>query len=51
MSAKQKSSGTTGLIVGLIFIVVMAIIIGELDGGISSWFKSRGIGKNPLEPA
>ena len=49
MSAKQKSSGTTGLIVGLILIVVMAILVGELDGGISSWFKSRGIGKNPLE--
>jgi uncharacterized integral membrane protein (TIGR00698 family) len=49
LSAKQRSSGTTGLIVGLILIMVMAILVSEFDGGISSWFKSRGIGKNPLE--
>jgi len=47
--ARQKPTATTGLIVGLILIVVMAILVGELDGGISSWFKSRGVGKNPLE--
>ena len=49
MSAKQKSSGTTGLIVGLVLIVLIAILVSEFDGGISTWFKSRGIGKNPLE--
>ena len=48
--ARQEPKGTTaGLIVGLILIVLMAILIGELDGGISGWFKSRGVGKNPLE--
>jgi uncharacterized integral membrane protein (TIGR00698 family) len=27
----------------------MAIVIAELDGGISSWFKAQGVNKNPLE--
>jgi uncharacterized integral membrane protein (TIGR00698 family) len=50
VAEKQKPKTTTpGLIVGLALIVCLAILVGELDGGISSWFKSRGVGKNPLE--
>jgi uncharacterized integral membrane protein (TIGR00698 family) len=50
VSEKQKpKTPTLGLIVGLVLIVCLAILVGELDGGISSWFKSRGVGKNPLE--
>lgn len=47
--AKGRSSARAGLVVGLILIIAMAILIAELDGGISSWFKSRGMSKNPLE--
>ncbi len=45
----QASSKTTGLIVGLILVILFAFIIAELDAGISAWFKGRGIGKNPFE--
>jgi uncharacterized integral membrane protein (TIGR00698 family) len=49
-SVKSKTEArTAGLIVGLILILLMAFVVGELDGGISSWFKSRGVSKNPLE--
>jgi uncharacterized integral membrane protein (TIGR00698 family) len=44
-----KKSSTTGLVIGLILIFLMAVLIGELDGGISRWFKDQGVGKNPLE--
>lgn len=46
---KQRGSTIAGLIVGMILIVVMAILVAELDGGVSSWFKARGVSKNPLE--
>ena len=49
MATRLKSSTTAGLILGLILIAAMAILIGELDGAISSWFSSQGFGKNPLE--
>jgi uncharacterized integral membrane protein (TIGR00698 family) len=49
-SVERKPQATiAGLIVGLILIALMAILVSELDGGISNWFKSRGVGKNPLE--
>jgi len=34
---------------GFVLIAVAAIVIAELDGGISGWFKDRGMAKNPLE--
>ena len=37
------------MFIGLALIAVAAIVIAELDSGISAWFKSQGIGKNPLE--
>jgi len=46
---RKGTSQTAGLIVGLILIVVCAIIISQVDGAISSWFKAQGIGKNPFE--
>ncbi len=48
-SAPEKSDKTTGLIVGLVLIIIFAFIIAELDAGISGWFKAQGIGKNPFE--
>jgi uncharacterized membrane protein YadS len=47
--AKQESSKTTGLIVGLVLVIFFAFLIAELDAGISAWFKAQGIGKNPFE--
>jgi uncharacterized integral membrane protein (TIGR00698 family) len=47
--SSSKPSATAGRIVGLVLIVAMAILITELDGGISSWFKAQGVAKNPLE--
>jgi len=38
-----------GLLLGLVLIVAMAILVAELDGGISAWFDTRGVTKNPLE--
>jgi len=38
-----------GFWIGLAVIAVAAILIAELDAGISGWFKAQGIGKNPLE--
>ncbi len=49
LPAVGRGTNRTGLIVGLVMIVFFTILIGELDGGISSWFKARGVGKNPLE--
>ena len=50
MTAKRTTtSPTVGFIVGLAIIVGMAILTSELDGGISQWFKDRGVAKNPLE--
>lgn len=37
------------MLIGLALIGVAAIVIAELDSGISAWFKNQGIGKNPLE--
>ena len=45
----QKPVSRFGVIAGLILILVMAILISELDAGISGWFKSQGVSKNPLE--
>ncbi|MFQ5577181.1 MAG: YeiH family protein [Anaerolineae bacterium] len=45
----EKQVSTTGLIIGLALIALLAIVVSELDGGISSWFKARGVSKNPLE--
>ena len=36
-------------ILGLGLIFTMTVLIGELDSGISTWFKARGVAKNPLE--
>jgi uncharacterized integral membrane protein (TIGR00698 family) len=47
--SQASSSKTAGLIVGLILIILAAFVIAELDAGISTWFKGRGIGKNPFE--
>jgi uncharacterized integral membrane protein (TIGR00698 family) len=49
MATRLGSSQTAGLVLGLILIAAMAIVIGELDGAISSWFSDQGFGKNPLE--
>ena len=38
-----------GTFLGLLLVAVAAITIAEMDSGISAWFKSQGIGKNPLE--
>lgn len=46
---EKKANQTTGLIVGLVFILFFTFLIAELDAGISAWFKSQGIGKNPFE--
>jgi uncharacterized integral membrane protein (TIGR00698 family) len=48
-TGEQKPSRAVGFTVGLILIAGMAILVSELDGGIGAWFKSRGVGKNPLE--
>lgn len=45
----ESKNTTTGFIVGLVIILLGAFIVAELDAGISSWFKARGIGKNPFE--
>ncbi|MBN1992107.1 MAG: putative sulfate exporter family transporter [Anaerolineae bacterium] len=47
--SKSVFSRTPGLIVGLILVILFAFIIAELDAGISVWFESRGIDKNPFE--
>lgn len=49
MITKQKTRSPIGFTVGLMLIVGMAIVVSELDGGISQWFKARGVAKNPLE--
>ncbi len=46
---ESQSSKTTGVIVGLVLILFFTFLIAEIDGGISSWFKAQGIGKNPFE--
>ena len=48
MTDMQKKQ-TIRWIAGLAFILLMTIVISELDGGISAWFKARGVSKNPLE--
>ena len=40
---------TVGWVVGFSLIVLMTILVSELDAGISGWFASRGVTKNPLE--
>jgi len=40
---------TLGALVGFGLIAIAAILIAEIDAGISGWFKSQGVGKNPLE--
>jgi uncharacterized membrane protein YadS len=45
----KQNLSALGVIVGLILIFGMAVLVSEFDGGISSWFKSREISKNPLE--
>ena len=37
------------LILGLLIIFAFAILVAELDAGISSWFKTQGVARNPLE--
>ena len=49
MTKTAKMSRGTALLVGLCMIGIAAILIAEFDSGISAWFKSQGIGKNPLE--
>jgi uncharacterized integral membrane protein (TIGR00698 family) len=49
MATEKRVTTTIRSIVGFALIVGMAILVSELDGGISQWFKSRGIAKNPLE--
>jgi uncharacterized integral membrane protein (TIGR00698 family) len=49
MNPAKLTSRRTSLLIGFALIAVAAIVIAELDRGISIWFKSQGIGKNPLE--
>ncbi len=37
------------IVAGLTMMLVLAILVSELDTGIASWFKARGVSKNPLE--
>jgi uncharacterized integral membrane protein (TIGR00698 family) len=49
MSNDRSLSRGSGLLIGMLLIVAAAIAIAEFDTGISIWFKSQGISKNPLE--
>ena len=49
MSQQVRGSQGIRLVLGLLAIASAAICIAEFDSGISAWFKSQGIGKNPLE--
>ena len=49
MSAETSAARRLTWVLGLLLIAGAAILIAELDSGISAWFKSQGIGKNPLE--
>ena len=46
---EKQSSKTTGLLVGLVLILAFVFIIAEMDAGISAWFNSMGVDKNPFE--
>lgn len=48
-AASKEKNTTIGLIVGLAIIIFFAIVIAELDAGISSWFEAQGLSKNPFE--
>lgn len=49
MSQSATVSRKMGMFLGLLLVAVAAIVIAELDSGVAAWFKSQGIGKNPLE--
>jgi len=49
MSAVRTALSRHGAWIGILFVVAAAILIAELDSGISAWFSHRGIAKNPLE--
>lgn len=49
MSQAPRISRRTAILIGLLMVGVAAVLIAELDAGISAWFNSHGIGKNPLE--
>ncbi len=49
MIDRPNASKRLGLWIGLVMIGIAAIVIAELDAGISAWFKGQGLGKNPLE--
>ncbi len=49
MRTTSVCSRTWGTILGLLLVICAALVIAELDAGISGWFKNQGIGKNPLE--
>ena len=49
MNDQSAVSRRLGWVFGLLLIAGAAIVIAELDSGISVWFKNQGIGKNPLE--
>jgi uncharacterized membrane protein YadS len=49
MPDSKKLNRQAGFAVGLLLIITMAILVAELDGVLSAWFRFRGITKNPLE--
>jgi uncharacterized membrane protein YadS len=49
MAARQETSTQIRFILGLALIASMAVVVSELDGAISGWFKARGFAKNPLD--
>ncbi|MBN1858317.1 putative sulfate exporter family transporter [Candidatus Bipolaricaulota bacterium] len=49
MSEGRAASSRWGLWIGLVLVAAATIAIAELDSGISAWFGTRGIAKNPLE--
>jgi uncharacterized integral membrane protein (TIGR00698 family) len=48
-NADAGRRATLATFAGFALIACAAILVSELDGGISAWFKTHGVSKNPLE--
>lgn len=49
MTEGRRLGKQAGLVIGLLMIVAMSVAIAQVDEALSTWFRSRGITKNPLE--